>query len=261
MGINTIFKSVVKVVTDNSPAILTAMGVAGVITTGALTGRATIKAVRALDQVKLDVAEAEDISVEEVKLHPSVIAETVWTFYIPVAIAGATSIACIVGAHSVHTKRNAALLSLYTLSDKAYNEYKDKTKEIFGEKETQKVSESIAQDQVAKNPPQSNEVLVLGNGSMLCYEPMTGRYFESDYEQIRKAVNDINRDLLSDMYVSLNDFYSRIGLPPTSMGEELGWTQDKPIEIEPTSVLSNDGRPCLSFTYVNNPVPGYYKFN
>ena len=261
MKIDLIFKALLKTVSDNSPAILTAMGVAGVVTTATLTHRASIKAVRALDQVKLEISEMDDIPVEDIKLDPRVVIETTWMFYIPVVVAGATSIACVIGAHSVHAKRNAALFSLYTISDKAYSEYKEKTKEIFGEKEALKVSETIAQDQVNNNPVKTNEVIILGNGTTLCYEPMTGRYFESSHEQIMKAANDINRDLLHDMYASLNDFYSRIGLRETTLGEELGWTQDNPIELDPVAVLSSDGRPCLSFTYVNTPIPNYYKFS
>lgn len=259
MRLNTIFKSVAKTVTNNSPTILTVMGVVGVATTATLTGRATIQAVRLLDDVKIKVAEVEEVDVDEVKLSKRVVAETVWTLYIPVVLSGATTIACIIGAHSIHARRNAALLTLYTLSDKAYSEYKDKTKELFGEKEAVKIKEAVAQDHVSDNPPNPNEVVVVGKGTMLCREPITGRYFESDYEEIRKSINDLNQLRITDSYVSLNDFYSLLGLETTEIGEELGWNQDRVIEIDPTSVLSTDGRPCLTFTFVNNPVPNYYK--
>ena len=56
------------------------------------------------------------------------------------------------------------------------------------------------------------------------------------------------------MYVSLNDFYSEIGLPEVSIGEDLGWNMDDGyIEIDFSSQLSEDERPCLVLEFNISP--------
>ena len=50
MKLHTIVKQTEHILRNNSPAILTALGVSGTITTAYLTGRATVKAVRIIDE-------------------------------------------------------------------------------------------------------------------------------------------------------------------------------------------------------------------
>ena len=58
------------------------------------------------------------------------------------------------------------------------------------------------------------------------------------------------------MYVSLNEFYTEIGLEPTKIGYDLGWNiDDGEIDIETSAQLSPDGTPCLVIEY--NVAPQY----
>jgi hypothetical protein len=61
------------------------------------------------------------------------------------------------------------------------------------------------------------------------------------------------------MYASLSDFYHLIGLPSTSFSDEVGWTSDKLLELEISTVLSEDERPCLSIGFNVAPIRNYYK--
>ena len=250
MQIAMLARGLQKTVVDNSPAILTAIGVAGTVSTAVLSAKAHGTA-------------SVDILKYEEELHvvvtPRERFDLTWKLYIPAVATGTATIACIIGANTISTKRQAALATAFSLSEVAFKEYKDKVVEQIGANKEQAVVDSIAQDRVAANPVSSNQVLVASGGNVLCYESMSGRYFRSDVETIRKAENDINRQILTDMYASQNEFNVLIGLPPTSYGEEVGWTIDKKLEIQLSAVLSEDGKPCLCIGYLWTPVRDYHK--
>jgi hypothetical protein len=136
--------------------------------------------------------------------------------------------------------------------DRAYSEYRNKVVEEYGEKADQKIKDAVAEDR-AKNGP-SQEVMLVGTGSVLCCELFTGRYFNGDIETLRKAVNQINHKALAHDYATFSDFYYIIGLGQTSESNHLGWTSSRMMELEFTSLLTNDGTPCLAFDY-NYHVP------
>ena len=77
--------------------------------------------------------------------------------------------------------------------------------ETIGKKKEQAIRDDIAKDRVTANPVR--EVVVTDRGSTLCYDSLSGRYFKSDIETLRKTVNDLNRRMRDEMFISLNDFY------------------------------------------------------
>lgn len=239
-------------VSKHSPEILTGIGIAGMITTTVLAVKATPKALKLIDECKKEEKVDKLSAVETVKV--------AWKCYIPAAVTGTASIACLIGASSVHAKRNAVLATAYKLSETALTEYKEKVVETIGEKKEKTIREAIDEDHIAKNPVSKNDVIVTDRGSTLCYDHLSGRYFYSDIELIKRAVNEINRTMLTQMYVSLNDFYDELGLKHTRLGDELGWSIDsKLVDIEFSSHISDDGRPCLVIDYTVAPKRNFYK--
>jgi hypothetical protein len=81
------------------------------------------------------------------------------------------------------------------------------------------------------------------------FRVLTGRYFNSDMETLRKAENDVNFRLVNELYVPICDFYYLIGLPYTSNSGQIGWTSGKLMNLEFTTTMSEDSRPCLAFEY------------
>lgn len=126
----------------------------------------------------------------------------------------------------MNARRNAALATAYTLSESALKDYQGKVIEMFGEKKNEAVKDAVAKDKVEKNPVVTREVIITEKGNTLCYDAISGRYFKSDIEKIKKAECELNRQMLDDMYVSLNDFYYEIGLDSVKLGDELGWNVD-----------------------------------
>ena len=236
------FLSLKTAIKKHSPEILTGIGIAGMITTTVMAVRATPKALILIEERK------EEIGAE--KLEAMDMVKTAWACYIPAAITGTLSVACLIGASSVNARRNAALATAYTLSESALKDYQGKVIEMFGEKKNEAVKDAIAKDKVEKNPVVTREVIITEKGNTLCYDAISGRDFKSDIEKIKKAECELNRQMLDDMYVSLNDFYYEIGLDSVKLGDELGWNVDSGyIDLSFSSQLASDGTPCLVIDY------------
>ena len=251
----TKFINDVKTTLDkNSPAILTGIGITGMITTTVLAVKATPKALMLIDDAENEKCE-ELTALETVKV--------AWKPYIPAVISGTVSVACIIGANSVNAKRNAALATAYKLSETALSEYRDKVVETIGEKKERIVRDKVAEERVKKNPVSKNEVIVTGNGKTLCFDPISGRYFMCSIETIKRAENELNKQMLHDIsgYVSLNEFYDELGLDHTSVGDDLGWNTDQLIDINFSSQLNDNGEPSVVLDYLVAPKYDYYKFS
>ena len=237
----------------HAPEFLTAFGVAGMVTTTVLAVKATPKAIELLEEKKAE--EQKD------KLTPVETVKTCWKTYIPAAVTGAAAIACLIGASSTNLKRNAALATAYKLSETALSEYREKVIETVGEETEKTVRDKIAKDKIDNDPVSKKEVIIVEKDNVLCYDALSGRYFKSSINTIDKAVNVLNRRIISDMCISLNELYVELDLPTTNLGSELGWNiDDGYIEIDYSSQVTDDGQPCIVMDYITGPKYNFSKF-
>ena len=249
LNLASIAKSVQAIMRKYSPEILTGIGIAGMITTTIMAVRATPKALVLIEDKKDDLGTDELTKMETVK--------AAWPCYIPSALVGTASVLCLVGASSTNFRRNAALATAYTLSESTLKEYQEKVVETIGEKKELDIREQVAKEKMVKNPVR-DVILTEKGGNTICYDVISGRYFKSDRDTISRIVNDLNRRMRDEMYVSLNDFYYELGLDSTKMGDDLGWNIDKGyIEIDFSSHLDANGTPCLVIDYQVVPVYDY----
>lgn len=256
MNITSLLKTAEKFSIDNSPAILTAIGVVGTIGTAVLTHKAATEAEKIMAR---RLAEGKKLPVErKAKVKASV--KLLWKVYAPPVVAGTVTVACIIGANHIGSKRAAALATAYTIADKAHAEYVDKVKEKMGANKERAVRDEIAQDRVRNNPPTEGNVLMVGGGDHLFLEMYTGRYFRSSIENIRRAVNDINHMINTHGYASVSDFYGVIGLANTKASDTMGWTSDKLMDVDYSAVLSEQGEPCVAINFATEPVGKYDRF-
>lgn len=240
-------------ISKHGPAILTGVGIAGMLGTTVMAVKVTPKALELLDKVKEEQGEE--------KLPPVDVVKTTWKLYIPAAVTGVASIACLLKANSISTRRNAALLTAYNLSKTALSEYKDKVVETIGEKKEQLIAEAVAEEKLKADPVENKEVILTGNDTVLCYDAFFGRYFQSDKYAIKQAENALNRAIVTNMYASLNEFYGELGLPRVEIGDEIGWNiDDGDIEVDTHFGEASNGKPCLIMRYNVPPAYEYSKF-
>ena len=114
-GVTSMVKGIQRALRKHSPEILTGIGIAGMIAATVTAVRATPKALQLIDNK--EISDGKRLNTQE-------IIQTTWKCYVPAAITGVLSVACLIGASSVNAKRNAALATAYTISETALKEYR-----------------------------------------------------------------------------------------------------------------------------------------
>lgn len=272
LNVSHVLKTAQSFLTKNSPKILTGVGIVGMCTTVVLAVKATPKAMELIEAEKerqntelYDEAiekEYDDYTMVE-HLKPVEMIKVAWKPYIPAAVTGVLSIGCLIGASSVSARRQAALYSAYKLTETAFADYKEKVVETIGEKKEQDIRDKVVKDKMDKNPPSNTTVIVTGGGNTLIYDAHSDRYFKSDIDKIKRAVNNLNYRMISgnEMYVSLNDFYDEIGLKHTKSGDLLGWRIDKgQIDIHYGTQLTDEDEPCIVIEHLTPPEYDFDKY-
>lgn len=259
--ITKLFKNTRNSIVKHSPEILTGVGIASLLSTTVLAVRATPKVLTLIEDEKNrqnDEATREAIKNNQetcayiTKLKPLDIVKTCWKPYIPAASTALFGTACIIGAVSIRNKRSAALATSYAIAERSLTRYRDKVIETIGEKKEKEIREKVAQDEVKDKSDKT--VIITSNGNTLCKDSVSGRYFRSDVDTIKKAINTINRRLTYENYVSLNELYSEIGLDSVKNGDLIGWNLDQGL-IEPTfdTCLAENDEPCVVIDYYVAP--------
>jgi hypothetical protein len=240
--------------------ILSGLAIAGLVATVVLAVKATPKALNKLELEKEYVGDEEDIMPENVKLTPKQTVKVVWKDYIPAAITGAATVSCIVGSHRISHKRISALAGLYSVTTKAFNDYKDKVVEKLGDNVHRAITDEVRTDKVEKTDiTDKNPIIITGDGDCLCYDVYSGRYFRSNIEKLRKTENKLNQRIIHDNYVCLNDMYYEWKLDSIKNGYDIGWNTNHLIEFAFSSAIKDD-QPVLVVDYVVGPYYDYEKY-
>ena len=252
MKLNELINNSKHFLQKHSPEILTGLGITGMITSTVLAIKATPKAIRLINNKKAELNVDELTTIETIK--------TAWRPYISSVGIAIPSIACIIGASSINYKRNTALATAYTISERALTRYREKVIETIGERKEQKIHDEIAQDEINRHKISDSQILVTSKGNTLFMDALSGRYFKCDLDTVKKAVNKLNRDMNYQHYVSLNEFYYEIGLEGTKTGDVVGWNLDRGL-IEPSysTCLSTNDEPCIVIDFLVGPVHDYDK--
>ena len=151
---------------------------------------------------------------------------------IPPALAAGATIASSIWGYNVASKQIATISALYSICESTLTTQNDKIKEIVGPKKAQEIKDAVNEDKLKKAEvaPTNSNIISTGSGyNVPCYDVHSGRYFYSSAERIRQACNTINKRLMDEMYISLNELYDELGLPSITLGEEIGFTIDNDL--------------------------------
>lgn len=246
----------------NSPVILAGTAIVGVLVTAYTAYKAGPKAERILKEYHRDMKYCHP---EDKEAKRAVVSDTIKKMtpvVAPPIIMGAATISCIIGSHSASSRRIAALSAAYSLSESTVKNLNGKMEEMLGEKKARAVKDAIMKDKLKADSEKDQKILsndnfiIPNDGTVLCKDLYSGRLFYSSSEKIKQAIAKCSYDLVSDMYISLNDFYEAIDSPQLTripLGEDLGWniddTYDGKLPITLTALLTEDGKPCLCIEY------------
>lgn len=238
--VNTL-REVSKPIIKHSPEILTVLGLTGMVSSIFMAVKATPKALDIISETKeKDLSKKEET--KEIILNAGKV-------YIPTILTTGLSAACIIGASSINLKRNAALATAYSISENVIKEYQSKVVETVGQRKERQIKDEIIKDHIDKNPVSNTEVYISSSGTTLFYDDHSGRYFMQDLAKMEKIENMLNKRLWSEMWISINELYYEIGLPPLKDGDNIGFNiNDGYLDYTErySAQIADDGRPCLA---------------
>lgn len=196
---------------QHSSTILTVVGAAGVIATAVMSATATPKALAAIEKAKEEKGE---------KLTATETVKVAAPAYIPAALMGVSTIACMFGANALNKKHQASLASAYMLLDSSYKEYKRKTQELYGDDGHKRIINGMAEDKYVENDiPQKEE------GKQLFFDFYSLQFFQSTMDEVIQAERYVNHVLNTRGYVGLSEFYDELGIPCRYSDRGEGWSK------------------------------------
>ena len=236
-----IIKTVRHLISRNASDLLLFGGVTCIIGGGAWAIRQTPEATKILEEKK------DKDKFEKVK--------AVAPLFIPAIGLTVLGITQIVYSRNITKNKLAAITTAYTVSETAYKTYRDKVKEMVEPEKYEDIQREVATEKLRQDPLGNKEVIIQAKGESLIYDEMSGRYFKGSINDIDRAVNILNRQMRSDMTITLNDFYNEIGLPIVKIGANMGWEIDHDdIEIKYDSGITEDSQPCIVLDYDVRPL-------
>jgi len=235
----------------NSPEILLAIGVVGVVGGTILACKATLKAeeilIKSKDTLeKIDRAkklsekdDKIDYSEDEAKKDTAIVyvqtSVQLLKEYAPAIAITAISIALILQSHNLLTKRNAALVAAYKLVDAGFKEYRKRVLEEYGEEVDQKLRfgqrEIEAIEVNSKGKEKKIVKKVLGTNDISPYSfvfsDQTSTQFKRNYDMnlfVLKSAQHYANDILRVRgHIFLNEILDNLGMERTRAGAVVGW--------------------------------------
>lgn len=202
-----------------SPTILTGLGVIGVVGTAVLSVRATPKAL-ALIKVKKDELKTDKLTSQE-------LVEATWKCYIPSALVGVSTIACIIGIGVLDRRNQAALTSAYAMLNESYKQYRQAAKKVYGEDADNKIHAEMAKDAQVVSYDWGYQVYNMDmdpeSEQVLFYDLTSKKYFTTTMAAVLNAQYHVNRNLAIRGDCSLNEYLSFLGVEGIDKGDEMGW--------------------------------------
>ena len=235
----------------HAPTILTALGVAGVGATAVLANRAGYKSAENIVQHEAYYGESDPLT-------PRRKLEMIWRNYIPTVSMALATTAFIIASNTISVKRQSALIGAYALSERAISAYRDHAEEQLGKGPETKMREQQAQKEIDANPIEDGLVDIPINKDIFL-DKFTGQYFGSDLDTVKDALTEVNRKTLDEGYASMNYFFSLIGARRTDIGEIMGWTEDRMLDIDIFPLKTKDGRDCMVIDYRRQPIMEYHR--
>jgi len=228
------------ILNKQSPHILFAAGVVGVVGTAVLASRATLKLPDILDDAEAEISDVKrDLKHRKGQYQKDLAyvysknTMAIVKLYAPSVAIGAISIGCLTGSHIQLTKRNTAITAAYAAVSKAYDNYRERVQSEFGEDKELEVYHAATIEKVMVNG-KSQDILVADPNK---YSPYARIFDEGSIQYTKNAeLNKLfilaQQNYLTDLlhargHVFLNEAYDALGLERSSAGAVVGWVLDE----------------------------------
>ena len=150
--------------------VMTCIGAVGVVATSAMAVKATPKAIKMLKQAEEEKGD---------KLTKLEVVKAAAPAYIPAAVTGAATIACIFGSNVLNKHQQAAMASAYALLDRTYKAYSNKVDELYGEESSTEIKEALAKEEYEEVVREERS-----EDKELFFDFNTLQYFEAPFDEV-----------------------------------------------------------------------------
>lgn len=151
--------------------------------------------------------------------------------YIPAALLGLGTMACIAGAHVLNMRKQAALLSAYLLLQQDFSAYRQEIRDEYGAEADQKALEE-SRKKIKMLEEDVKRLEAIKGIQVYGIATLPGVVFKSDMANIDRAFLHFNRNLILGEGRTLEELYSFIGLPEETWkyiqkapDEDYGWNE------------------------------------
>ena len=244
----------------SSPTMLSFAAVGGVVATSVMAVRATPKAMTILQDQHYNhyynSEEPNNISKLE-------IVQMTWKCYIPTAIVGTSTIACILGANILNKKQQASIVSLYSILDQSYKRYQKAATEVYGEDANSKIKAQVAKNVYVSSDGYRTYDPDLDSESekVLFFDYFSGRYFYSTVGAVINAQYHLNRNFILRGEATMSEFYEFLGIDNIDGGDDIGWADEYAesgcmwIDFDISKTELDDGLECFILSPISAPEP------
>jgi len=228
---------VVDSVQKHSPAILTTVGAASVLTAGVFAAKNTLRLEAKIDegQNRLiainDRIEQGDIQeAARTAVYVRNVLEIVRLYLLPFTLM-VGGILCMVTSNRILTKRNAALVAAYNGLAASYEAYRERVREEYGEDKEREIfygEKTVVEEVDGKKV--KKKILADGEHTANPYRfvydmhnPNWSGFHEDNIFRLTVAQNMYNDILKTGRKVFLRDVLITLGIEPTEASEVTGW--------------------------------------
>lgn len=238
----------------HSPEILIAVGAVSIVTGTVQACKATLKMqdvlettsdnlekIHGLEDGTLKVKEGETYTEEDARKDKTTVyiqtAAKAAKLYAPAVILIGGGLGCMIGSHIIMRRRYGAAVAAYSAVTTAFNEYKARVKERFGEQTQYELEHGVKAEEVEttdENGNKKKETVYVGD--KMIKHPYSVVFDETNpyYERgagynlifVKNVQDAANRKLRKKGYLFLNDVYDMLGVPNTYIGQFAGWVWD-----------------------------------
>lgn len=234
-----------------SPEILTAVGVVGVVASGILAARATLKLEAVVENITEGANTAkmrkwtasqdgegfeysdQDYTKDITTVYTRGTIELV-KLYGPSVTLGLASIGCIIGAHGIMRKRNVALLAAYKAIEQTFSEYRKRVIEDYGVDKDAEYRLGLRDVELVGDDGKKTVEKVVDPNALSPYtkifdelNPNWRKIPEYNLLWLRGQQNFANDMLHARGHIFLNDVLDLLDIERTSAGAIVGWVISK----------------------------------
>lgn len=236
----------------NSPTLLFGAGVVGIVASTVLACRATLRVDEILDQHAKKMTEIGELeafhqgkpiepfySAKDTKKDRTYLtiqtAVKIGRLYAPALGLGVASVFCLTKSHNILTQRNAALTAAYATISKAFDGYRERVRDEYGEEKERElyrgVEEITHRDPETGKKTKSGKKIREGLSPYAVFYDEHNKNWQSTGEHnlffLRCQQNWANDRLKAKGHIFLNEVYDQLGMEHTMEGAVVGWVAEE----------------------------------